>query len=64
MGTGDYAHLRSRYGNHLTEGIAGETILVDAPKGLAGLDNGAWGYRAVSSGTGLIGLMDRVRIGR
>ncbi len=38
MGTGDYRRLRSRYGAHLTEGIAGETILVDAPDGLAGLD--------------------------
>ena len=38
MGTGDYAALRARYGDHLTEGIAGETILVDAPGGLAGLD--------------------------
>jgi hypothetical protein len=117
MGTGDYARLRSRYGDHLTEGIAGETILVDAPEGLAGLDmppqmevltadgpivlthvraaapcvefsrfclrqepaptvddavrqalidldGGARGYRAVSSGTGVIGLMDRLRIGR
>jgi hypothetical protein len=38
MGTGDYTHLRERYGDHLTEGIAGESILVDAPNGLAGLD--------------------------
>ncbi len=38
MGTGDYARLRERYGDHLTEGIAGETILVDAPAGLGGLD--------------------------
>ncbi len=37
MGTGDYARLRSTYGPHLTEGIAGETILLDAPDGLAGL---------------------------
>jgi hypothetical protein len=35
MGTGDYARLRAVYGEHLTEGIAGETILVDAPDGLA-----------------------------
>ena len=35
MGTGDYARLRAAYGDHLTEGIAGETILVDAPDGLA-----------------------------
>jgi hypothetical protein len=38
MGTGDYLRLRSRYGDHMTEGIAGETILVDAPDGLAGRD--------------------------
>lgn len=36
MGTGDYLRLRARYGDHLTEGIAGETILVDCPDGLAG----------------------------
>ncbi|SDO72997.1 hypothetical protein SAMN04515671_1850 [Nakamurella panacisegetis] len=38
MGTGDYDALRARYGDHLTEGIAGETILVDAPDGLARLE--------------------------
>ena len=38
MGTGDYAALRDRYGNHLTDGIAGETILLDAPDGFAGRD--------------------------
>lgn len=37
MGTGDYTRLQARYGPHLTEGIAGETILLDAPDGLAGL---------------------------
>ena len=36
MGTGDYVRLREWYGDHLTEGIAGETILVDAPDGLGG----------------------------
>ena len=35
MGTGDYARLRADYGEHLTEGVAGETILVEAPDGLA-----------------------------
>ena len=35
MGTGDYARLRAAYGDHLTEGVAGETILVEAPDGLA-----------------------------
>lgn len=38
IGTGDYRRLRERYGDHLTEGIAGETILIDAPDGLAGID--------------------------
>ena len=33
MGVGDYARLRVRYGDHLTEGIAGETILLDAAAG-------------------------------
>lgn len=36
MGTGDYTALRERYGDHVIDGIAGETILLDAPKGLAG----------------------------
>ena len=36
LGTGDYAALRARYGPHLTEGIAGESVLLDAPEGLAG----------------------------
>ncbi len=36
IGTGDYAALRERYGSHVTDGIAGETILLDAPDGLAG----------------------------
>ena len=38
MGTGDYAALRERYGEHLTDGIAGETMLLDAPDGFAGRD--------------------------
>ena len=38
MGTGDYAVLRKRYGDHVTDGIAGETMLLDAPAGLAGRD--------------------------
>lgn len=38
MGTGDYAALRERYGAHLLDGIAGETILLDAPIGFAGRD--------------------------
>lgn len=36
MATGDYEALRARYGNHLTDGIAGESILVDYSPGLAG----------------------------
>ena len=38
MGTGDYAALRERYGDHVADGIAGETVLLDAPDGLAGQD--------------------------
>ncbi len=38
MGTGDDAALRERYGDHVADGIAGETVLVDAPDGLAGQD--------------------------
>jgi len=36
MGTGDYLALRERYGPHLVDGIAGESVLVDAPDGLGG----------------------------
>jgi hypothetical protein len=36
MGTGDYVALRERYGDHVVDGIAGETVLLDAPDGLAG----------------------------
>ncbi len=36
MGTGDYFALRERYGEHVVDGIAGETILLDAPEGFAG----------------------------
>ncbi len=35
MGTGDYLALRERYGPHLVDGIAGESVLVEAPDGLA-----------------------------
>ena len=38
MGTGDYVALRERYGGHVVDGIAGETVLVDAPEGLAPLN--------------------------
>ncbi|HEY5881755.1 MAG TPA: hypothetical protein VIU11_22790 [Nakamurella sp.] len=37
MGTGDYVALRKRYGDHVVGGIAGETVLLDAPAGLAPL---------------------------
>ena len=36
MGTGDYVALRERYGDHVVDGIAAETVLLDAPDGLAG----------------------------
>ena len=35
MATGDYVRLRRLYGDHVVDGIAGESILVDAPDGLA-----------------------------
>lgn len=38
LGTGDYDALRERYGPHLVDGAAGESVLVDAPEGLADLD--------------------------
>lgn len=38
MGTGDYVALRERYGDHLVDGIAAETVLLDAPEGFAGRD--------------------------
>lgn len=37
MGTGDYRRIQLRYGAHIADGIAGESILVDAPDGLAGM---------------------------
>lgn len=40
MATGDYDWLRARYGDHLVDGAAGCTLLVDGP-GLAGRDLGA-----------------------
>ena len=54
MGTGDYASLRARYGDHLTEGIAGETILVEAPDGLARLSMPS--EISIVTGTGTITL--------
>jgi hypothetical protein len=36
MTTGDYAALRQRYGAHLVDGIAGESLLLDYAPGLAG----------------------------
>ena len=38
IGTGDYLALRARYGEHLADGLAGETVLLDAPEGFAGRD--------------------------
>jgi hypothetical protein len=37
MGTGDYRRLRDVYGPHLVDGAAGESVLVDAADGLAGI---------------------------
>jgi hypothetical protein len=36
MTTGDFAALRARYGPHLTDGIAAESVLLDYAPGLAG----------------------------
>jgi hypothetical protein len=38
LGTGDYFRLREQYGPHLVDGVAGESVLVDARDGLAGSD--------------------------
>jgi len=38
MSTGDYAALRDRYGAHLVDGVAGESILVEHVPGLARRD--------------------------
>ncbi len=46
MGTGDYVALRERYGDHVVDGIAGETVLLDAPDGLAGGGLPRDGHRA------------------
>jgi len=35
IGTGDYLRLREQYGPHLVDGVAGESVLVDAADGLA-----------------------------
>lgn len=35
LATGDYVRLREQYGPHLVDGVAGESVLVDAPAGLA-----------------------------
>ncbi|MET3807469.1 hypothetical protein ABIB25_004495 [Nakamurella sp. UYEF19] len=59
MGTGDYTRLQARYGPHLTEGIAGETILLDAPDGLAGLPLPA---RVMLHGAGSPVLLSDVRV--
>jgi hypothetical protein len=59
LGTGDYARLRARYGDHLAEGVAGETILVDAPEGLAG--RSMPDRITVQTATGAIGL-SQVRV--
>lgn len=36
IGTGDYVALRARYGGRLADGIAAESILIEAAAGLAG----------------------------
>ncbi len=56
MGTGDYARLRDRYGHHVVDGIAGETVLLDAPAGLAGQDLPP--VVTVSTATGALRLLE------
>lgn len=66
MTTGDYAALRGRYGPHLTDGIAGESVLLDFAAGLAGramptelaIVTGALAQRAGGTATG--GVMPAV----
>lgn len=55
MATGDHVRLRKRYGDHLVDGTAGCTLLIDRAAGLAGLDlsaglevHGASGVLAVT----------------
>jgi hypothetical protein len=38
MSVADYAWLRANFGPHLTDGVAGESILIDCGSGLAGRD--------------------------
>ena len=52
LGTGDYERLRNTYGAHLVDGAAGESVLVDAPDGIADLDFPA--EFAISTPDGLI----------
>jgi len=51
MATGDYVALRKRYGDHLVDGIAGESILVDHEPGLAERELPEVLYLQTSSGT-------------
>ena len=52
LGTGDYQRLRTRYGDHLVDGAAGESVLVEAPDGIADLDFPA--EFAISTPSGMI----------
>jgi hypothetical protein len=56
LGTGDYLALRARYGEHVVDGIAGETVLLDAPEGFAGRDVPA--VVTVSTALGALELHD------
>jgi len=51
MATGDYVALRDRYGPHVVDGIAGESILVEHAPGLADRDLPEVLYLQTSSGT-------------
>lgn len=54
MAVADHAVLRARYGDHLVDGSAGCTLLLDTPGGLAGLDLG--GGLEVHTAAGVIAL--------
>ena len=54
MATGDYARPRARYGEHLVDGAAGCTLLVENSAGLAGLD--LTGGLEIHGADGVLGL--------
>jgi len=59
MAEGDYTALRARYGQHLVDGVAGESLLLDRSEPLAGTDLSA-GLLVETSDGGVLPL-DQVR---